>query len=98
MIREFLRLDRPQDGATSSRADSLFVPQFRSAFQLMPPLVLPQLGAGAPVSAELLVLDRVERTTGNGDPFWVLTLGNSSGALQTAPVWKDNASWVDGVD
>jgi 3'-5' exoribonuclease len=64
----------------------------------MPPLNLPQLTAGAAVSAELLVLDRVERTTGAGDPFWVLTLGNASGTLQTAPVWKDNAAWLDGVD
>ena len=64
----------------------------------MPPLNLPQLLAGASVSAELLVLDRVERTTGGGDPFWVLTFGNSSGSLQSAPVWKDNAPWLDGVE
>ena len=64
----------------------------------MPPLNLPQLTAGATVSAELLVLERTERTTGNGDPFWVLTLGNSTGSLQSAPVWKDNAAWLDGVE
>ncbi len=64
----------------------------------MPPLMLPQLAAGAAVSAELLVLERVERTTGAGDPFWVLTLGNASGTVQSAPIWKDNASWVDGVE
>lgn len=64
----------------------------------MPPLNLPALGAGASVSAELLVLDRTERSTGAGDPFWVLTLGNASGSLQSAPVWKDNASWVEGVE
>jgi 3'-5' exoribonuclease len=64
----------------------------------MPPLNLAALSAGAPVSAELLVLDRTERTTGAGDPFWVLTFGNASGSLQSAPVWKDNASWVDGVE
>jgi 3'-5' exoribonuclease len=64
----------------------------------MPPLSLPQLSAGAPVSAELLVLDRVERSTGTGDPFWVLTLGNSTGSVQSAPVWKDNASWLEGVE
>lgn len=66
--------------------------------QHMPALNLPQLTAGAAVSAELLVLERVERSTGAGDPFWVLTLGNASGTLQTAPVWKDNATWLDGVD
>jgi 3'-5' exoribonuclease len=64
----------------------------------MPPLHLPGLAAGASVSAELLVQDRVERTTGAGDPFWVLTLGNASGMVQTAPVWKDNAAWVEGVE
>ena len=64
----------------------------------MPPLNLPGLAAGAAVSAELLVLERVERSTGAGDPFWVLTLGNSSGSLLSAPIWKDNASWVDGVE
>ncbi len=64
----------------------------------MPPLFLPQLTAGASVSAELLVLDRVERTTGGGDPFWVLTFGNSSGALHSSPVWKDNGPWLDGVE
>ena len=64
----------------------------------MPSVSLPQLSAGASVSGELLVLDRVERTTGNGDPFWVLTLGNSTGALQSAPVWKDNAAWLEGVE
>lgn len=64
----------------------------------MPPLNLAVLTAGASVSAELLVLERVERTTGAGDPFWVLTLGNASGSLQSAPVWKDNASWVEGVE
>jgi len=64
----------------------------------MPPLSLPQLTAGASVSAELLVLDRVERTTGGGDPFWVLTFGNASGSLHSSPVWKDNGPWLDGVE
>jgi 3'-5' exoribonuclease len=64
----------------------------------MAPLNLPSLGAGDPVSAELLVLERTERSTGAGDPFWVLTLGNASGTLQTAPIWKDNAAWVEGVE
>ncbi|MDZ7631893.1 MAG: HD domain-containing protein [Gemmatimonadaceae bacterium] len=64
----------------------------------MPPLNLATLSAGAPVSAELLVVERIERTTGAGDPYWVLTLGNASGSLMSAPVWKDNASWVEGVE
>lgn len=64
----------------------------------MPPLHLPQLAAGAAVSTELLVLDRVERTTNAGDPFWVMSFGNSSGTLQSSPVWKDNAHWLEGVE
>jgi 3'-5' exoribonuclease len=64
----------------------------------MPPLNLPQLTVGAAVSAELLVLERTERATGAGDPFWVLTFGNASGSLQSAPVWKDNAGWLEGVE
>lgn len=64
----------------------------------MPPLHLPSLPAGATVSAELLVIERVERSTGSGDPFWVLTMGNASGSLQSAPVWKDSAHWIDGVE
>lgn len=64
----------------------------------MAPINLAALTAGASVSAELLVLDRVERSTGSGDPFWVLTLGNASGSMASAPVWKDNAAWLDGVE
>lgn len=64
----------------------------------MPPLHLPQLAAGAAVSTELLVLDRVERTTNAGDPFWVMSFGNASGTLHSSPVWKDNAHWLEGVE
>jgi 3'-5' exoribonuclease len=64
----------------------------------MPPLNLPQLAIGAAVSAELLVVERTERATGAGDPFWVMTFGNATGSIQSAPVWKDNAAWLDGVE
>jgi 3'-5' exoribonuclease len=64
----------------------------------MPPLTIPQLAAGDSIHHELLVEDRVERTTKNGDPFWVLTFRNASGSIQSAPVWKDNAAWIEGVD
>ena len=64
----------------------------------MPPLNLSQLAAGTSVSAELLVVERIERTTGSGDPFWVVTFGNSTGSLSSAPVWKDNAAWLEGVE
>jgi 3'-5' exoribonuclease len=64
----------------------------------MSSIQLPELSPGSSVNAELLVLERTERSTGAGDPFWVLTLGNASGTLQSAPIWKDHADWLDGVE
>jgi hypothetical protein len=47
----------------------------------MPPLNLTQLGIGKRVQHELLVVDRVEKTQGNGNPLELLTLGNASGSI-----------------
>jgi hypothetical protein len=47
----------------------------------MPPLNLTQLAIGERVQHELLVVDRVEKTQGNGDPFVLRTLGNASGSI-----------------
>ena len=44
----------------------------------MPPLNIGQLTIGERVQHELLVLDRMEKSHGNGDPFVVLRLGNAS--------------------
>lgn len=63
----------------------------------MPPLVIPNLSPGERVTGELLVYDRAERKTGAGDPFVVLTLGNSSGKIETAPIWSDKLTWADGA-
>lgn len=63
----------------------------------MPPLNLGQLAIGERVQHELLVYDRQEKTQGNGDPFWVLTLGNASGKLETAPIWSNQREWAEGA-
>ncbi len=63
----------------------------------MPPLVIPNLSPGERVTGELLVYDRTERKTSAGDPFVVLTLGNSSGKIETAPIWSDKLTWADGA-
>ena len=47
----------------------------------MPPLNLTQLAIGKRVQHELLVVDRVEKTQGNGNPLELLTLGNASGSI-----------------
>src|SRR5581483_4204568 len=64
---------------------------------LSTPLVIPHLAPGERVAAELLVYDRAEKKTNNGDPFIVLTLGNSTGRIETAPIWSDKLEWADGV-
>src|SRR5215210_3227253 len=64
----------------------------------MPPLNLSQLSIGERVQHELLVVDRVEKTQGNGDPFVVLTLGNASGHISVVPIWSNQREWADGAD
>src|SRR5215208_4249737 len=66
-------------------------------FATMAPLNLQELGVGARVQHPLLVFDRAEKTTGAGDPFVILTLGNSSGKLDTAPIWSDKIQWAEGA-
>ena len=56
-----------------------------------------ELLPGASVQHVLLVEERAERKAKNGDPFWVITLRDHTGAIKTAPVWFNQASWVDGV-
>jgi 3'-5' exoribonuclease len=63
----------------------------------MPPLDLTQLAVGQRVQHELLVLEREERRQPNGDPFVILTLGNSTGRINTAPIWSNQLEWVDGT-
>lgn len=60
-------------------------------------LTIPTLGPGDRVQHELLVLDRAEKKTGAGDPFVILTLGNRSGRIDTAPIWSNQLEWADGA-
>jgi 3'-5' exoribonuclease len=62
------------------------------------PLNLTQLAIGERVQHELLVVERVEKTHGNGDPFVLLTLGNASGSISVAPIWSSQRQWADGAD
>jgi 3'-5' exoribonuclease len=62
------------------------------------PVDLPALSVGARVQHELLVYDRAEKKTNAGDPFVVLTLGNASGKIDTAPIWSDKLHWAEGAD
>ena len=64
----------------------------------MPPLNLGQLSIGERVQHELLVVDRVEKTQGNGEPFVILKLGNASGEIDVAPIWSNQREWADGAD
>ena len=65
----------------------------------MPPLSLHALTAGDRVQHELLVVERADKTTKDGQPYAVLTLGNASGQIGTAPIWHDKllSGWADGV-
>jgi 3'-5' exoribonuclease len=63
----------------------------------MPRLVIPQLTPGERVTSELLVYERSEKKTNAGDPYVVLTLGNSTGKIETAPIWSDKLEWADGA-
>lgn len=64
----------------------------------MPPLNLQGLEPGDRVQHELIVLDRTERTQKTGDRFVILTLGNASGQLPTAPIWSSQLEWADGAE
>jgi 3'-5' exoribonuclease len=65
----------------------------------MPPLSLPSLAFGARVQHELLVRERTEKKMAtSGDPYVILTLGNRSGQIDTAPIWPDQIQWANGAD
>jgi 3'-5' exoribonuclease len=66
----------------------------------MPVLDLPALDVGDSVQHTLRVADRVEKQTGNGEPFVILTLGNASGTIDTEPIWSNLLAerWADGAE
>jgi len=62
------------------------------------PVLLPQLSIGARVEDTLLVYEVEQRTQSDGSPFVILTLGNSSGRVKTAPFWSSEVHKVEGVE
>lgn len=63
-------------------------------------LDLRALEPGASVQHTLRVADRVEKQTGNGEPFVILTLGNASGTIDTEPIWANLLAerWAEGAE
>jgi 3'-5' exoribonuclease len=68
-----------------------------SAAPTAAPVTISALTPGDRVTGEFLVYERSERRTNAGDPFVVLTLGNATGRIDTAPIWSDKLSWADGA-
>ena len=54
--------------------------------------------AGDRVQHAFMVRERLERTTRAGAPYVVLTLGNASGSIDTAPIWSERLEWCEGAD
>ena len=52
---------------------------------------------GAKVQDTFLVLAVSVRTQANGDPFTILTLGNSTGSIGTEPFWAERQRDVEGL-
>jgi 3'-5' exoribonuclease len=61
------------------------------------PIALPSLPVGAHVEDTLLVWDVEQRTQGDGSPYVILTLANSSGRVKTAPFWSSDLHKVEGL-
>ncbi len=64
----------------------------------VPPINVSTLMPGARVHHELRVVEREQKTTKNGDPFLVLTLGNRHGEIDTAPIGGDKLHWAEGAE
>ncbi|MEO7360917.1 MAG: HD domain-containing protein [Gemmatimonadaceae bacterium] len=64
----------------------------------MPPYDLRNAVVGDRVQHEFLVRDRTERTTRAGLPFVILTLGNSTGTMDSAPIWSERLDWAAGAE
>jgi len=63
----------------------------------MAPFDLRSAAIGDRVQHEFLVRERSERTTRAGLPYVVLSLGNSTGAIDTAPIWSERLDWCAGA-
>jgi 3'-5' exoribonuclease len=64
----------------------------------MAPFDLRSAALGDRVQHEFLVRERTERTTRAGLPFVVLSLGNATGTIETAPIWSERLDWAAGAD
>ncbi len=64
----------------------------------MPAVNIPALLERERVQSDFLVLERADKKTATGDPFAILTLGNSSGRIDTSPIWSDKLDWAAGAD
>lgn len=62
------------------------------------PVSFPALQLGARVEDTLLVHDVDQRTQNDGSPFVILTLGNGSGRIKTAPFWSSDVHKVEGIE
>lgn len=58
---------------------------------------LPSLPTGSRLQDALLVMDVDARTTDDGQPYTILTLGNSTGDIATAPFWLEQQDQVAGI-
>ncbi len=64
----------------------------------MAPFDLRAAAVGDRVQHEFLVRERSERTTRAGLPFVVLSLGNATGSIETAPIWSEKLDWAAGAE
>lgn len=62
------------------------------------PVSLPNLAVGSRVEDTFLVHELEQRTQSDGSPFAILTLGNSSGKVKTAPFWSSDLHKVEGLE
>ena len=62
------------------------------------PVSVPDLQLNARVEDTLLVYEVEQRTQTDGSPFVILTLGNGSGRVKTAPFWSSEMHKVEGLE
>ena len=61
------------------------------------PVDIPSLTVGSRVQSMFLLLDVEVRTPQSGDPFTVITLGNTTGRIKTEPFWSERQQEVAGL-
>lgn len=61
-------------------------------------LHVPALAPGDRVQHELLVRDREEKSTKDGKPYVILTVGNKTGTIKCENFWSEKLDWVAGAD